>query len=76
MKKNRVFEYVRVSSKEQNEARQVIAMEEFGVPSASILVDKQSGRDFDRPMYKRLMRNLKPGGYPCDQEHRSIRKEL
>lgn len=61
MKKNRVFEYVRVSSKEQNEARQVIAMEEFGVPSGSILVDKQSGRNFDRPMYKRLMRNLKPG---------------
>lgn len=61
MKKNRVFGYVRVSSKEQNEARQVIAMEEFGVPSGSILVDKQSGRNFDRPMYKRLMRNLKPG---------------
>ena len=56
MKKNRVFGYVRVSSKEQNEARQVIAMEEFGVPSGSILVDKQSGRNFDRPMYKRLMR--------------------
>ena len=61
MKKNRVFGYVRVSSKEQNGARQVIAMEEFGVPSGSILVDKQSGRNFDRPMYKRLMRNLKPG---------------
>ena len=61
MKKNRVFGYVRVSNKEQNEARQVIAMEEFSVPSGSILVDKQSGRNFDRPMYKRLMRNLKPG---------------
>lgn len=50
---------MRVSTKEQNEARQVIAMREFGVAEKCIYIDKQSGKDFQRPQYRRLMRNLK-----------------
>ena len=54
------YGYVRVSSKEQNEDRQLVAMREFGVPDNNIYVDKQSGKDFNRPAYKRLLRKLKP----------------
>jgi DNA invertase Pin-like site-specific DNA recombinase len=52
---------VRVSTREQNEDRQLIAMSEAGVPEKNIYLDKQSGKDFDRPQYKRLMKKLKPG---------------
>lgn len=55
------YGYVRVSTKEQNEDRQVIAMGEFGVQSSNIIMDKQSGKDFDRPGYRRLVRRLKAG---------------
>ena len=55
------FAYVRVSSRDQNEDRQLIAMQEFGVPKTHIYTDKQSGKDFNRPSYQRLMRRLKPG---------------
>ena len=61
MDEGRIFGYVRVSTKEQNEDRQVIAMREFGVADKSIYMDKQSGKDFERPAYKRLMKRLKPG---------------
>lgn len=57
--KNNVYGYVRVSTKEQNEARQVIAIREFGVDEQNIFVEKQSGKDFNRPQYKRLLRKLK-----------------
>ena len=50
-----IFGYIRVSSKEQNEDRQRIAMQEFGVPEKGIILDKQSGKDFERPGYKRLI---------------------
>ena len=50
----KTFGYVRVSTREQNEARQLIAMEEFGVTPGDIYLDKQSGKDFDRPKYKKL----------------------
>ena len=53
------YGYVRVSTKEQNEDRQVLAMREFGVESGNIMMDKQSGKDFQRPQYKRLLRKLK-----------------
>lgn len=53
------FGYVRVSTKEQNEARQVIALREFGVEDRCLYVDKQSGKDFERTNYKRLIRKLK-----------------
>lgn len=55
------YAYIRVSSKEQCEDRQLLAMLEFGVPQSSIVLDKQSGKDFERPGYKRLLKKLKPG---------------
>lgn len=55
------YGYIRVSTKEQNEDRQVIAMKEFGIPDSRIYMDKQSGKDFNRPQYKRLIRKLKAG---------------
>lgn len=54
----KVFGYVRVSSHEQKEDRQVIALKEMGVPDKQIYIDKQSGKNFDRPQYKRLLRRL------------------
>jgi len=51
----KVYGYVRVSTREQNEARQLIAMEEFGVTPENVFLDKQSGKDFDRPEYKKLL---------------------
>ena len=54
-----VYGYMRVSSKEQNEDRQRIAMKEAGVPDKNIYMDKQSGKDFERPQYKKLYRKLK-----------------
>lgn len=56
-----VYGYVRVSTREQNEARQVIAMREFGVDEPRIFTEKQSGKNFNRPEYKRLLRKLKAG---------------
>ena len=57
----RTFGYIRVSSKDQNTDRQQIAMGEFGVEEKNIFTDKQSGKNFDRPAYRRLVRKLKPG---------------
>lgn len=54
----KVFGYARVSSCEQNEDRQIIALKEMGVPEKQIYVDKQSGKDFDRPQYRKLLRKL------------------
>lgn len=59
--KTNTYGYVRVSSKDQNEARQLNAMAEQSIPSKNIFVDKQSGKDFNRPQYKRLLKKLKPG---------------
>ena len=56
-----IFGYVRVSSVEQNEDRQLIALENVGVAKRSIFIDKQSGKNFERPKYKRLVKKLKPG---------------
>lgn len=56
-----IYGYARVSSKDQNEARQIIALTEAGVDRKAIFVDKQSGKDFERPGYRRLLRKLKPG---------------
>lgn len=55
------YGYVRVSTKEQNEDRQLIAMREFGVADGHIVTDKQSGKDFERPGYQKLVRKLKAG---------------
>ncbi len=54
-----VYGYIRVSSKEQNIDRQMSALLKEGVGEKHIFIDKQSGRDFDRPAYKRLLRKLK-----------------
>ena len=54
-----IYGYVRVSSRDQNEERQLIALSEVGVPSKNIYLDKQSGKDFNRPQYKKLLRKLK-----------------
>ena len=56
-----VYGYVRVSTKDQNEDRQRIAMLEFPVPEKNIVVEKQSGKDFNRPCYQRLIRRMKKG---------------
>ena len=53
------YGYIRVSTREQNEDRQLIALREMAVPEANLFVDKQSGKDFQRPQYKRLLRKLK-----------------
>ena len=58
---SKVYGSVRVSSVDQNEDRQMIAMREAGVPVENIFIDKQSGKDFDRPNYKRLVRKLREG---------------
>lgn len=56
-----LFGYVRVSTKEQNLDRQILALREFGVPDAQIYQEKQSGKDFERPVYRRLIKKLKQG---------------
>ena len=57
---NEIYGYIRVSSKDQNEDRQRIAMHEAGVNDKHIFMDKQSGKDFERPGYRRVIRKLKP----------------
>lgn len=55
------YGYARVSSSDQNEARQIIALKEAGIEEKSIYVDKQSGKNFDRPAWKRMKRKIKKG---------------
>ena len=55
------YGYIRVSTKEQNEERQMVAMREFGIKDSDVVLDKQSGKDFERPGYRRLIRKLKAG---------------
>ena len=57
----KTYGYIRVSSTDQNEIRQLIAMRERNVPEQNIYLDKQSGKDFDRPQYQNLMSHLQPG---------------
>ena len=58
---NYTYGYVRVSSRDKNLDRQILALREFGVPEKQIYCEKMSGKDFERPVYKRLMKKLKPG---------------
>lgn len=58
---NVIYGYARVSSAEQNEGRQLVALGGVGVTPQNIFVDKQSGKNFDRPQYKRLLRKLQAG---------------
>ena len=56
----KIYGYIRVSSKDQNEDRQIIVLKNFGVCEKNIFIDKKSGKDFQRPAYKKLLKNLKP----------------
>ena len=58
---SKIFGYVRVSSVDQNEERQMVEMKRIGVPEDNVFIDKQSGKNFDRPNYKRLVRKLRSG---------------
>ena len=55
------YGYARVSTRMQHEDRQLVAMQDFGVPEGNIFLDKQSGKDFERMAYRRLLEKLKPG---------------
>lgn len=55
------YGYVRVSTREQNEARQLDALAEYEVPPGNLYIDKQSGNNFRRPAWRRLLRRLRPG---------------
>lgn len=61
MKNEKMYGYVRVSSKDQNEARQLIAMREYGISEENIFMDKISGKDFNRPSYKKLITRMDEG---------------
>ena len=54
-----IFGYVRVSTREQNEDRQLFAMRQVKVPEHNIFTDRQSGKDFMRPQYRRMVRRMK-----------------
>lgn len=56
-----IYGYIRVSSIDQNESRQLLALHDAGVDDKCIHIDKQSGKDFNRPQYKKLVKKLKPG---------------
>lgn len=58
--KGKTYGYVRVSTQEQNEARQLAAMRKFGVEEENIMIEKLSGKDFERPGYQRLVKKLRP----------------
>ena len=60
-----IYGYARVSSRDQNEKRQMIAFREMGIADRNIYLDKQSGKDFDRPEYKKLLRRLKRDDLLC-----------
>lgn len=61
MTENKTYGYIRVSSTDQNEERQLVAMRAAQAPEKNVYMDKQSGKDFDRPQYKRLVKKLKTG---------------
>lgn len=58
---SKIYGYIRVSTREQNEDRQRIALIEFSVEPKNIIMDKKSGKDFERPGYRRLCKKMKPG---------------
>ncbi len=56
---NNKYGYIRVSAKDQNEDRQLLTMEKIEVPESNLFIDKQSGKDFERPKYKKMLRRIK-----------------
>ena len=67
-----IYGYVRVSTREQNEDRQLIALREVGVSDKNIFMDKQSGKDFERPQYKKLLRKKKKEELPQYKHQRPL----
>ena len=61
MDRSKEYAYIRVSSQEQNEERQLMAMRQLHIPEENIFIDKQSGKDFNRPNYKALMKRIRAG---------------
>ena len=61
----KTYGYIRVSSTDQNENRQCLAMQERAIPEKNIFIDKISGKDFHRPQYRAMLRRLKPGDQIC-----------
>ena len=61
----KIYGYIRVSSTDQNETRQCLAMQEQSIPEKHIFIDKISGKDFRRPQYHAMLRRLKPGDQIC-----------
>lgn len=57
----KIYGYIRVSSTDQNEDRQLVALRNRGVDEKNIYMDKQSGKNFDRPQYKKLRQKVRPG---------------
>ena len=57
-KVEKIYGYARVSTTEQNEDRQILSLKEMGVPTKNIFLDKMSGKNFERPQYKKLLRRL------------------
>ena len=56
MENQKIYGYARISTREQNEDRQILALKEMGVPEKNIFLDKMSGKNFERPQYKKLLR--------------------
>lgn len=56
-----MYGYIRVSSRDQNIERQLLALQKYGIPDEKLFIDRLSGKDFDRPQYRRLIRKIKPG---------------
>ena len=58
-----VYEYIRVSTREQNEDRQILELKDLSIPEKNLFIDKQSGKDFERPQYRKMVRKLKKTTY-------------
>lgn len=65
MREQQIFGYIRVSAKDQNIDRQLDALAPLGIPKRNRYIDKQSGKDFDRPAWRRLVKRLRPGDLLC-----------
>ena len=72
----KIYGYVRVSSTDQNEDRQLIALHRKGVCDSMIYLDKQSGKDFDRPQYKKMVKKNEAGRFALHSEHRPAGAQL
>lgn len=59
------YGYIRVSSKDQNEDRQLLALRELDIPERNIFIEKQSGKDFERPQYRKMVRRFKRDDLLC-----------